>query len=95
MGWIGCVRYKKLRCEFMARTFELIALVQPVLHRVNCRNKTIPNAPEHYEMRKTHEFGSYGLDRVCWLRKILTQLRGTNFCINFINSAHFAPSLVQ
>ena len=31
-GWIGCVRCKKFRRDFMARTF---ALVRPVLHRVS------------------------------------------------------------
>ena len=95
MGWIGCARCEKLQRDFVAWTFALIAPVQPVLHRVNCRNKTIPNAPEHYETRQNFNFGSYGLDRVCSLRKILMQLRGTNFCINFINSAHFAQCFVQ
>ena len=33
----------------MARTFALIAPLQPVSHRVYCRNETFPNAPEHYE----------------------------------------------
>ena len=32
MGWIGCVRCKKFRRNFVARTF---ALVRPVLHRVS------------------------------------------------------------
>ena len=73
----------------------LVALVKPVLHRVYCRNKTIPNAPEHYETGQNLSLGSYGLDRVCSLRKILTQLRATNFCINCTNSAHFAPSFMQ
>ena len=34
----------------MARTSALIAPVHPVLHRVLCSNKTLPNAPTHYEM---------------------------------------------
>ena len=95
MGWIGCARCEKLQREFVAWTFALIAPVQPVLHRVNYRNKTIPNEPEHYETCQNFNFGSYGLDRVCSLQKILMQLRGTNFSINFINSAHFAQSFVQ
>jgi len=73
----------------------LVALVKPVLHRVYCRNKTIPNAPEHYKTRQNLSLGSDGLDRVCSLRKILTQLRGTNFCINCTNSVHFAPNFMQ
>ena len=31
-GWIGCIRCKKFRCDFVAKTFALIAPVQPVLH---------------------------------------------------------------
>ena len=42
------------------------------------------NAPKH-------EFLSNGVDRVRSLPKILTRLRGTNFCTI---SAHFAPSFV-
>ena len=41
MGWIGWVRCKKFRCDFVARTFALIAPVQPVLHWVLCSNETI------------------------------------------------------
>ena len=95
MGWIGCARCEKLRCDFVAWTFTLIAPVQPVLHRVYCRNKTILNAPEHYEMCQNMSLGSYGLDRVCSLRKILTQHRGPHFCINCTRLGHFAPSFMQ
>ena len=52
MGWIACVRCQKFRCEFVARTFALIAPVQPISHRVSCSNETIQNAPKHY---KTHQ----------------------------------------
>jgi len=71
MGWITCVRCQKFRCEFMARTFALIAPVQPISHRVSCSNETIQNAPKHY---KTHQFmslASNGVDRVRSLRKTL------------------------
>ena len=47
MGWIGCVRYQKFWCDFVGRTFALIAPVQPVLHRVSCSNETIQKAPKH------------------------------------------------
>ena len=50
-GWIGCVRCENFQHEFMARTFELIAPVRPILHRVSCSNKMIPNAPKHYKMQ--------------------------------------------
>jgi len=79
----------------MALTFALIAPVQSVLYRVYCRNETIPNAPKHYETRQNMSLGSYGLVWVRSLRKILMHLRGTNFCINCTNSAHFAPSFMQ
>ena len=79
----------------MVWTFTLIAPVQSILHRVYYSNETFPNAPEHYEMRQNMSLGSYGPDRVGLLRKIPTRLRGTNFCINLINSAHFAPSFMQ
>jgi len=32
MGWIGCVRCEKFRCDFVSRTF---ALVRPVMHQVS------------------------------------------------------------
>jgi len=48
----------------MARTFALIAPLQPVLHRVYYRSKTFPNAPEHYETLQNMSLGSYGVDRV-------------------------------
>ena len=47
MGRIGCIRCEKSRRDFVARTFALIALVHPVLHRVSCGYEMIPNAPKH------------------------------------------------
>ena len=47
--------------------------------------KMVRNAP------KCH-FRPKGVDRVRSLRKILTQLRGTNFCTS---SARFAPSFIR
>ena len=46
----------------MALTFALIAPVQSILYRVDCRNKTIPNAPKHYEMQQKMSLGSNGVD---------------------------------
>ena len=86
MGWIVCVRCQKFRCEFVARTFALIASVQPISHRVSCSNETIQNSPKHY---KTHQFmslASNGVDRVRSLRKTLMRFRGTNFFINCTSS---------
>ena len=89
MGCVGCVRCEKFRRDYVARTF---ALVRPVLHRVSCGNQTVPNAPKWYKTHQNVSLGSNWLDRVCSLRKILTRLRGTNFCTS---SARFAPSFVR
>ena len=80
---------QKFRCEFVARTFALIAPVQPISHRVSCSNETIQNAPKHY---KTHQFmslASNGVDRVRSLRKTLMRFCGTNFFINCTSSIRF------
>ena len=92
MGRIGCVRSKKSRRDFVARTFALIAPAHPVLHRVSCSYETIPNPPKHNEMHQNMSLGSNGVDHVHWLRKFPTWLRDTNFCTS---SAHFAPSFVS
>ena len=94
IGWIGCSRFEKFRSDFVARAFALIAPVQPVLHWVYFRNKTIPNAPKHYETHQNMSLWSYGVDSVCSLREILKRLGGTNFCINCTSSARFALSLL-
>jgi len=44
LDWVESLQ--KIRCQFVARTFALIAQVQHVLHRVSCSNKTIQNAPK-------------------------------------------------
>ena len=95
MGWIGCIRSEKLQCDFVARTFALIAPVQPVLHRVSCSNETIPNAPKHYKTHQNLILESNGVDRVHLLQQILTRLCGTKFCINCTSSVCFAPSFMQ
>ena len=48
-GWIRCIHCEKFWCDFMARTWALIAPVQPVLYRVSCSNEIFPNTPKHYE----------------------------------------------
>ena len=81
MGWIGCVRCEKFRCDFMEQTCALIAPVQPVLHRVSCTNEILTNATKHYETQIYMSLGSNAVARVCSLRKISMQFRATNFCI--------------
>ena len=89
MGWIGCIRCEKFLRDFVSQTF---ALVRPVLHRVSCGNQTVPNAPKWYKTHQNVSLGSNGLDSVSSLHKILTPLRGTNFCTS---SARFASSFVR
>ena len=92
-GWIGFVRCQKFRCDFVARTFALIALVQPISYRVSCSNETIQNAPKHYKTNMS--LGSNGVDRVRSGPKITMRVRATKFCVNCISSARFAPSFMQ
>ena len=92
MGWIGCVRCEKSRRDFVARTFAIIALVQPILHWVPFSNETLPNAPKHYEMLQNMSLVPMGVDRVRSLWKIPMRLYGADLCINCISSTHFAPS---
>ena len=83
-----------VRCDFVEKTFALIAPVQPVLHQALCNNVTIQNAPKHYETQQYLSLGSNGVGRLHSLRKIPKRLHGTNFCINCTSSANFAPSLL-
>ena len=95
MGWIGCVRCKKSRRDFVARTFALIAPVHPILHQVSCSYEMIPNAPKHYETNQNISLESNGVDQVRSLQKITTRLRGTNFCNNCTSSVCFVTSFMQ
>jgi len=81
MGWIECVLCEKFRCDFMAQTCALIAPVQPVLHRVSCSNKTLTNAPKHYENTPKHEFRVQWGGSRAFVAKNSMRFRTTNFCI--------------
>ena len=82
MGWIGCVRCKKFWSDFVARTYALIAPVQPILYQASCSNETIQNAPKHYETQKYMSLGYNGVGREHSLRKIPKRRHGTNLWIN-------------
>ena len=69
MGWIGCARCEKSRCDFVARTFALIARVHLILNRVSCSYEIIRNAPKHYATHQQMSLGSNGVDSVRWLQK--------------------------
>ena len=94
MVWIGCARCEKFWSDFVARTFALIAPVQPILHWASWSKEIIPNPPRHYETHQNMSFGLDCVDRVELLQKVLTRLCGTNICINCTSSAHFALSLL-
>jgi hypothetical protein len=59
----------------MAKTFALIAPVQPVLHQASCSNETIQNAPKHCETQQDISLGSNGVGRVHSLRKFQNDFR--------------------
>ena len=82
MGWIGSVRCINFRCDFVARTFALIAPFRLVLLRVSCSSKMVPNAPTSNKTHLNMSYGSNGADRERSLRKNPTRLGCTNFCIN-------------
>ena len=56
MGWIRCVHYEKLLCDFVARTSSLIALVQPVWHWVLCSNETNQKCTQTVRKKPILEF---------------------------------------
>jgi len=95
VGWIGCIRCQKSHLDFVARTFVWIEPVQYVLQQVSCSYEMIPNAPKYNKTDRIISLGSNGVDLVHSLRKILTLLRGTNFCLNCTSSPRFAPSFMQ
>jgi len=94
-GYINCIRCEKFGHDFVAWTFALIAPVQPILHRVSCTNEMVRNAPKPYETHQNMSLGSDGIDILDLLQKILTQLCGLNFCINYNCSARFEVSIVK
>ena len=81
MWWIGCVCREKPRRDFSARTFAIIAPVHPVLYRVKCSYKTIPNTPKHYATHQNMSLGSNGVDQVHSLRKIQCDFMARNFVL--------------
>ena len=95
MGWIGCFRCGKSRCDFMARTFAIIAIVHPILHRHSCSYEMIPNLLKYCETDWNICLGSTRVDWVCLLRKIPSWLRDINFCINCTSSPSSAASFMQ
>ena len=61
MVWIGLVRSDKFRRDFVARIFALIAPDWPICTEFSAANKTVPNAPKHYEIKQNMSLGSHGV----------------------------------
>ena len=53
---LGAFVVKKSRRDFVARTFALMAPVQPISHRVSCRNKNNPKYTQTLQNTPIHEF---------------------------------------
>jgi hypothetical protein len=72
----------KILTRHRGTNFALIAPVWRVLQQVLCSSKAVPKAPKWKETHQNMSLQSYGVDRKRSLQKILTRLRGMNFCIN-------------
>ena len=59
VDWVRSLR--KFWCDFVARTFALIAQVQPILYQDLCSNETIQNAVKHYDTKQYMSLGSNGV----------------------------------
>ena len=55
----------------------------------------VRNAPKPYETHQNMSLGLDGMDSVDLLQKILTQLCGLNFCINYKSLERFESSIVK
>ena len=95
MEWIGCVRCEKSRRDFVARTFALIAPVDPMFAPSFMQLRNDTKCTQTLCNARNMSLGSNGVDWGRSLRKITTWLRGTNYCINCTSSPCFATSFIQ
>ena len=66
MRWIRCVRCGKLQCDFVARTFALIALVNPFCTEFHAATKRSQMHPNIMKRTKTRVYGAVGcIECVC------------------------------
>ena len=65
----------------MARTFALIAPVDPIFHQVSCSYETIPNACKHYETHQNMRLGSNGVDQERWCEKLQRDFLARTFVL--------------
>ena len=81
MGWIKCVRCKKLQRDFVARTFVLIATFQYDLLQLSCTYEMIPNAPKFHEAHRNISLGSMGRIRCIRCKKIQRDFAARTFVL--------------
>jgi len=79
MGWTRCIRCEKFRHDFVARTFSLIAPVQPKLLRVLYSNKMILNALKPYETHQNMSLGPMGWTRCVRCKNVRCDFVGRTF----------------
>ena len=89
MGWIRCIRCKKFRRDFMARSFAQLRPFCTEFRKATKRSRMYPNSTR---CTKTSVLGTMGWIGCVHCKKNPTRLRGTNFCTS---SAHFALSFVR
>jgi hypothetical protein len=95
MGWIGCIHCEKHPMRLRGTNFCINRTSSAHFAPSSCSNEIVPNAPKHYETHQNMSLGPDGADRVDLLQKILTQLCGLNFCINYNSLARFESSIVK
>ena len=70
-NWVDRMRlFWKILTRLHGTNLCIISTISASLHRLSCSNKTIQNAPKHYEMHQIMNLGSNGVDRVRSMRKI-------------------------
>ena len=81
MGWIRCVRCKKLQCDFVGRTFVLIAPVQYVLHQLHAHTKRSQMHPNTMKRTETLVQGPMGWIRCVCCKKLQRDFVGRTFVL--------------
>ena len=81
MGWIRCVRWEKLRHDFLARTFILIEPVQYVLHKFHAVTKWSQMHPNTTKRTETLVYGPLGWIRCVCCKKLQRDFVGRTFVL--------------
>ena len=81
MGWIRCVRWEKLRRDFLARTFVLIEPVQYVLNKFHAVTKRSQMHPNTMKRTETLVLGPMGWIGFVHCEKIRRDFVGRTFAL--------------